>query len=174
MRVSAFDLGTKGAVFRAERLEDGTLVPLSCERWSMPSNKGDEERYRLLRIMAECEVEWADATGYEHVQFNRGKSLIEGFRGILIGEAEIRERYCAGVNVSTLKAYAVNGRWSDADRKKRDKKPIDGKRKMAMALTLDHPDFMDFIQDRYLKGKLDDIIDAAWVAIWLLENIKVV
>lgn len=139
----------------------------------------DEERYHQFVAIARAEIGWADAVGYEHVQFNRGKSLIEGFRGILLAHAEEEERFCAGVNVATLKKFAINGRWRDADRKKKEKKPIPGKKKMEMALLEDHPQFYEYLHningERLLpvSGKLDDLYDAAWVCIWLLITAKV-
>jgi len=134
VRVTGFDLGITGAVFRAERTEDGLIKPLSCERWSFPSSL-DEERYAQFRNIARVEVDWADALAYEHVQFNRGKSLIEGFRGIMLAYAQ-----------------AI------------------GKKKMAMALMIDYPEFMEKIDKVVNTGKRDDLVDAAWVAIWLLEE----
>lgn len=166
MRVTCFDLGTRGAVFRAEKDDDGKIIPLSCEIWSL---KGlDDARYFEFDVIAQVEVKWADAIGYEHIQFNRGKSYIEGFRAILLAECKQEDRFCAGVNVSTLKKFAINGRWSDADRKKKGKKKIDGKKKMAMALAEDYPEFISLIAGRFQK--FDDVIDAAWVAIWLLTT----
>lgn len=178
MRVIGFDLGSSGAVFRAEKMEDGTIRPLSCERWSW-AGISDEDRYRNFAAIAKTTAHWADAIAYEHVQFNRGKSLIEGFRGILVAHCEEIDRLCVGVNVATLKKFAVNGRWSDADRNKKGKKKIDGKKKMALALAADYPEFteyMDGTDGRRLlpiQGKRDDLIDAAWVAIWLLINAEV-
>lgn len=175
MRVSCFDLGSSGAVFRA-KLEDGVIVPLSCERWSW-SGQTDEEKYHQYATIARCEVEWADAVGYEHVQFNRGKSLIEGFRGILVSKAEEQGILCAPINVASLKKFAIKGRWSDKDRKVRGKKPINSKKKMQMALSLDYPQFQEFLDGdgRILpvQGKRDDLIDAAWVCIWLLTTAEV-
>lgn len=177
MRVSGFDLGTNGATFRAEKV-NGVIRPLSCERWSWPG-RTDDQRYGDYLAIAKAEIKWADAVGYEHVQFNRGKSLIEGFRAILIAQAEEEERFCAGINVASLKKFAINGRWSDADRKKRGKKKIDGKKRMQMALMADHPQFISYMHnldgERVLPitGKLDDLIDAAWVAIWVLETVEI-
>ena len=173
MRVSGFDLGTSGAVYRAS-MDDGTIRPLSCERWSW-TGQSDEQRYAQYSAIARAELAWADAVGYEQVQFNRGKSLIEGFRGILLAQAEEADIFCSGVNVSTLKKFAINGRWSDADRKEQGKDKIDGKKKMSLALAMDHPEFHEFmdgtddVRTVPVQGKRDDLIDAAWVCIWLLK-----
>ena len=164
MRVSGFDFGVYGACFRAEKNEDGEIIPLSCEMWSLKGT--DDERYWSHGSVVEAEVKWADALGYEHVQFNRGKSLIEGFRALLIVEAIEKKKLCVGVNVSTLKTFAIRGRWSDADRKKKGKEKISGKRKMELALAMDHPAFIEHMDGRYEKR--DDLVDAAWVCIWLL------
>ena len=167
MRVSAFDLGVKGAVFRADN-DDRCIFPLSCEMWSL---KGlDEERYFDYDAIARAEVKWADAVGYELVQFNRGKSLIEGFRAILVTECKRNDIFCAGINVATLKKFAIKGRWSDKERKKKGKENISAKRKMELALSMDYPEFLEVIAGQYPKGNRDDLIDAAWVAIWLLET----
>ena len=178
MRVSAFDLGVKGAVFRSELTEDGSILPLSCEKWSLKGT--DDERYYALQQIARVECEWADAIGYEHFQGHaRSKNLIEGFRALILAECIERDLLCAGVNVSTLKKFAIAGRWTDRDRKAMGKKPIDAKKKMAMALMFDYPEFteyMDGTDERRvvpITGKRDDLIDAAWVSIWLLINAEV-
>lgn len=168
MKVTGFDLGTSGAVFRAEKLEDGSFVPISAVRWSW-TGLSDEKRYLQYLDIVEREIEWADAIAYEHVQFNRGKSLIEGMRGILLSQAEKHQRFCVGVNVASLKKFAINKRWSDADMKKEGLPPIDGKQKMDMALLNDYPNFHEFLYG-IGASKLDDLVDSAWVCIWFLKN----
>lgn len=177
LRVAAFDLGVQGAIFRAGKDENGEFIPLSCEKWKFKGT--DDERYNAYAVVAGREIEWADAIGYEHVQFNRGKSLIEGMRGILISKAHEEDKLCVGVNVATLKKFAIKGRWSDGSRNKAGKKHVDGKKKMELALSVDYPEFISFMDGDTdsrtisVTGKRDDIIDAAWVAIWLLENAEI-
>jgi len=156
IRASGMDLGTEGAIYRA-KLDNGIITPLSCEGWNW-SAVPEELRYHEFASVCECELEWADAVGYEHVQFNRGKSIIEGLRGVLLSEATDAEILCHGINVSTLKSYAIPGK-----KRKRDKNA------MARALAIEWPDFYDKI---VTGGKKDDIVDAAWVVIWLLSNIR--
>ena len=172
LKVAAFDLGVNFSIFRAGITDKGVIEPLSCNTWSLTGN--DEDRYTEFHQIIIAAVSWADAVAYEHVQFNRGKSLIEGFRSVLIVECAQKDIFCAGVNVATLKKFAIKGRWPDTkDREKKGKKKIEGKKKMELALAFDYPEFIDKI-DLYLKDKKkgrDDVIDAAWVSIWLLSKV---
>ena len=159
IKAVGIDLGTAGAIFRA-KLENGVITPLSCNRWMWDME--EEKRYYQFTQEARCELDWADAMAYEYVQFNRGKSIIAGLRGILLAAAEEHEILCHGVNVSTLKSFAI----PQIKGKKKDR----GKGAMAQVLAIEWPEFYEHIAK--LSGKVDDLVDAAWTVIWLLENIE--
>lgn len=103
----------------------------------------------------------ADVIVYELVQFNRGRSSIPGFRGILHAVCGIYQRPCIGVNVATLKSFAGL------------KKVPKGQSKghMAIAMAENYPDFWETLSGRGRTN--DNVVDAAMLCHWAAAHLEI-
>lgn len=164
LKVLGFDLGTVGSVAALQfNFREESLDFIGLHRWNYgnrskhgikPLKLIEELRYHrfYVHLINQIEVSKPDAIGYEHVQFNRGFSVISGLRAILHAVCEDRGILCYGVNVSVLKAFASHGQAS--------------KEEMAVALALENPLIAAECQN-------DNDVDACWVCLWVGAHAKV-
>lgn len=133
---------------------DGSFSPGSFSRWNygVKGEKLEEEKRYLAfqRFVWGCIHRYRpDCVGYEYVQFNQGKSVIAGMRAILLAAVEEEGLLCHGVNVATVKKLAGSS---------------------------DKEIMRDNLADRCpaLHAKVENTndSDAAWVAIWMVENVQ--
>lgn len=154
-RVACFDLGVEGACIEAE-IANGNTSLRNAQTWNMTKVQ-DQDRYLMFMERVGPIVSRADVTIYEHVQFNRGFSSIPGMRAILLAVSGVYKRPCFGVNVSTLKAFAIGGK------AKKDQ--------MESALEQKFPLFHATLDS--MLDIDDNLVDAAWLAHWAAVNLEV-
>ena len=162
-RIAGFDLGLVGAVASLRLRSGGRVGLVDVVSWKLDHLDDDRLRYLGFYNHACPAVEWSDVVGYEHVQFYRGKSSIEGMRALLYVISGLRdqERLVHGVNVATLDSFISAGLDIPEHLKGKGTK----KSRAMWALFNKHPELASACAN-------DNEVDAVWVALYIASHIE--